>query len=168
MKTMCRFVAITVLLSVTALIPTTLIAEDGLVSFPDANLEAAVRQAIEKPTGDIHKSDLNGLTNLVANSLGITYIHGLEHCTSLTYLSLWENQINDLYPLAYLSNLRRLNLGNNNITDISRLSYLNGLRQLWLTHNQIINISPLSNLTNLTLLDLSENQITDISPLSNL
>ena len=36
------------------------------VLFPDANLEAAVREALRKPEGDITVQDLRGLTELVA------------------------------------------------------------------------------------------------------
>jgi hypothetical protein len=37
----------------------------GLI--PDANLEAAIREEIGKPTGDIYPSDLAGLTYLYAS-----------------------------------------------------------------------------------------------------
>ena len=40
---------------------------DGIVTFPDANLEAVVRQAIQKPTGAIHQSDLKNITKLTAS-----------------------------------------------------------------------------------------------------
>ena len=40
--------------------------ELGIVTFPDANLEAAIRGAINKPQGPIYKSDLESLTTLVA------------------------------------------------------------------------------------------------------
>ena len=36
------------------------------VDFPDANLEAAVREALGKPTRDITQDDLAGLTSLDA------------------------------------------------------------------------------------------------------
>ena len=41
---------------------------DEVVTFPDANLEAAIRDAIPKPTGDIYQSDLDGLTELVTGA----------------------------------------------------------------------------------------------------
>ncbi|MCL0106602.1 copper amine oxidase N-terminal domain-containing protein, partial [Peptococcaceae bacterium] len=43
-----------------------------VVTFLDANLEAAIRDALGKPTGDITKKDMAELTNLVANGRGIT------------------------------------------------------------------------------------------------
>ena len=37
------------------------LADDPVVTFPDAKLDAAIREAIGKPTGDIYQSDLEGL-----------------------------------------------------------------------------------------------------------
>ena len=42
-----------------------------IVNFPDPGLEAAIRSAIGKPTGDIHDTDLIGLTSLDADNRGI-------------------------------------------------------------------------------------------------
>jgi len=42
-----------------------------VVNFPDPGLEAAIRDAIGKPTGDIHDSDLVELTWLGASSRSI-------------------------------------------------------------------------------------------------
>ncbi|MCX5991283.1 MAG: PKD domain-containing protein [Chloroflexi bacterium] len=116
---------------------------DSVVSFPDPNLEAAIREAIGKPAGDIYESDLVGLTDFDAHECGITNLAGLAHCTSLTSLGLWDNQISDISPLSGLTSLEYLELSGNQISDIS----------------------PLSGLTNLTALNLGANQISDIEPL---
>ena len=42
---------------------------DEVITFPDANLEAVIREAISKPTGDIYQSDLEALTELRAGLL---------------------------------------------------------------------------------------------------
>ena len=139
-----------------------------VVTFPDPNLEAAIREAIGKPIGDICQSDLDGLTYLEASNRDITDIGGLEHCTSLTWLYLGSNQISDLSPLSALTNLTSLTLGSNQISDISPLSSLTSLTFLQLYGNQISDISPLSSLTSLTSLVLYDNHISDISPLSSL
>ena len=47
---------------------------------PDANLRAAIREAIDKPTGDIYPSDLAELKFLTAPSMDIFDLAGLEHC----------------------------------------------------------------------------------------
>ena len=62
------------------------------VSIPDPNLEAAIREAIGKPTGPITEEDLAGLTELDAGFRGIiSNLTGIEHCTNLQTLWLWGN-----------------------------------------------------------------------------
>ncbi len=162
-----------------------------VVIFPDPNLETAIREAIDKPIGDIYQSELEDLTEFSAEQGGIVNITGLEHCTnlrsldlslnhiisdisplagltSLIELNLWHNQISDISPLASLTSLIELNLGSNQISDISPLASLTNLTLLDLGYNQIGDISPLANLTSLTSLSLFDNQISDISPLANL
>ena len=160
------------------------------ISFPDQNLEAAIREAVGKPTGDIYETDVENLTSLYAPERGIVSLTGLEHATSLTHLYLDSNNISDLSPLANLSSLTDLYLGrnrisdmpqlvnvtsltslrldSNNISDISPLANLGSLTDLYLGANKIGNISRLANLTSLRLLRLDSNNISDISPLTNL
>jgi hypothetical protein len=142
--------------------------EDEVVTFIDPNLEAAVREAIGKPTGSIYPSDLDGLTSLNATENNIADLTGLEYCTNLTELYLGNNQIDNISPLADLTNLIWLNLWDNQISDISPLANLTSLTELDFRDNQISDISLLVNLTNLTLLALTRNQISDISPLADL
>jgi len=139
-----------------------------VVSFPDPNLQIAIREAIGKPTGDIHQSDLVGLTTLSAENRGIIDLTGLEYCSSLAYLALDYNQISNISPLSGLTSLTYLYLNSNQISNISPLSGLTSLLSLYLDSNQISNISPLSGLTSLIHLSLGYNQISNISPLSSL
>ena len=126
-------------------------AETGTpVTFPDPNLEAAIREAIGKPTGDIYPSDLAGLTHLHAYQRNITDLTGLEHCTSLTYLDLYDNQIADISPIANLGSLADLDLMYNQISNVSPLASLTSLTDLSLGYNEVSDISPLAGLTNLT------------------
>jgi hypothetical protein len=141
---------------------------DGVVDFPDSNLEQAIRDAIGKPTGDIFADDLLGLTLLLVQGVVISHLSGLECCTALTDLYLPSNQIVDVSPLSGLVNLTQLDLYNNQIVDISPLAGLVNLTWLSLWDNQIVEVSPLSGLVNLTQLDLYENQIVDIGPLAGL
>jgi len=73
---------------------------DEVVSFPDSNLETAIRDAVNKPSGDIHQSDLDALTSLNASSRDIIDLTGVERCTSLQSLWLYDNQISDIKPLV--------------------------------------------------------------------
>lgn len=121
------------------------IDETEVVSFIDANLESAVRNELDKPTGTILNTNLCDLFSLYAEGNNIIHLNGLEYCTNLMVLELTSNQINDLSPLAGLTNLLSLGLASNQLSD-TRLSLL-------------------SNLTNLTELDLQSNQVSDLSPL---
>lgn len=135
------------------------------VRFADANLEAAIRHNIHKPTGLIHRSDLEGLTYLHAANRHIADLTGLEHLTKLTGADLDGNEISDLSPLANLTNLTSLCLEHNRISNLLPLANLTNLLRLELTGNQISDLSPLVNLTSLWDLWLGDNQISDISPL---
>ncbi len=167
-----------------------IITDTGKVVFPDKNLEAAIREAINKPSGDILKSNLQNLPFLTASCENIQNIDGLQYFTSLTmldlavnqisdisplaeltnltWLSIWSNQISDISPLAELTNLTWLSIWSNQISDISPLAELTNLKTLYFYKNQINNIKVLAGLTNLTELYLSWNQISDISALAGL
>jgi hypothetical protein len=71
-----------------------------VVNFPDPGLEAAIRAAIGKPTGDIHDTDLIGLTSLNAGAYGIVNLEGMQHCVDLTEILLEGNEIVDIQPLV--------------------------------------------------------------------
>ncbi len=138
--------------------------------FADPNLEAAVRDAIGKPQGDIYTSDLEILEALNASGREIEELTGIEDCINLTNLVLSYNNITDISPLAGLLNLVSLNLNENNINDLTPLAGLNNLTRLYLGNNNISDetLYYLSGLTNITTLVLDYNSITDITPLENL
>ncbi|MFC1718547.1 leucine-rich repeat domain-containing protein [Candidatus Poribacteria bacterium] len=141
------------------------------VIIPDPNLEAALRDALNKPEGPITDTDLATLTTFVAEHKGIAVLTGMEYCITLNLLNLNDNTISDISPLANLTNLSYLSIWKNQIDDISPLTNLTNLEHLdfgWGGGNQISDISPLAGLTKLTLLNLNDNTISDISPLANL
>jgi Leucine-rich repeat (LRR) protein len=138
------------------------------ISFPDQNLQAAIREAVGKPTGDIYEADVENLTSLYAPERGIVTLTGLEHATSLRHLYLDSNNISDISPLANLSSLTDLYLGWNKISDMPQLGNLTSLTSLRLDSNNISDISPLANLSSLTDLYLGANKMGNISRLANL
>ena len=138
------------------------------VVFPDKNLEEAIRDALDKPEGDITPAELAGLAVLHATDRSITDLSGIEYCTNLTALYLGANRINDISALSSLVNLTDLMLAFNKVSDFSPLSKCTKLTNLYLAWNQRSDISALSSLTNLTQLDLSGNKISDISALVSL
>lgn len=141
---------------------------DATITFPDVNLESAIRNALSNPVGGLTASNLSLLTKLDAFGKGISDLTNIQYCGNLTYLDLRQNQITDISPLSQLTKLTKLYLRDNHIVDISPISTLTNLTEITLWNNQITDISPVSNLTNLTQLYLSENQISDISSLFKL
>jgi Leucine-rich repeat (LRR) protein len=135
------------------------------VTFPDPNLEDAIRDTVGKSEGPIYTSDLEHLTVLDAVGSDISDLTGLEYCVNLYALYLYTNNISDISPLAGLNNLETLALTNNNISDISALAGLNNLQELGLQYNNISDISPLAKLTKLEWLDLAGNSVSDFSVL---
>lgn len=161
-----RLTVAIVLLTFLALVPPSPPAKaDEVVGFPDRNLEAAIREAIGKPAGDIYCSELERISMLDMDSRGIANLSGLHCCTNLAVLSLWNNQITDLSPLSGLTSLAFLYLGRNPISDISPLSKLTNLKGVNLGSDFVSDVSPLVTLTSLTHLWLAHNNISDISPL---
>jgi internalin A len=155
-------------LGVQVMLPVPAVLADTVVTFPDANLEAVIRQALSKPTGDIYASELATLTSLIAVSKGIVNLTGLEYCTNLRLLLPSYNQISNLMPLAGLTSLTELNLTGNQISDLTGLQGLTNLGVLSLGSNQISNLTPLAGLTNLRWLNLDYNQISNLTPLAGL
>lgn len=139
--------------------------EDVVVEFPDSNFEAAVRRGINKPTGDIHRSDLNSFVLLDANERDIVSISGIEYCHHLNWALLNHNQISDLTPLGLRASIPVLQLVNNLITDISPMSEWYNVERLILRQNQIVDVSAVRFMERLIELDLRENQIVDLQPL---
>ncbi len=143
-------------------------ADSDIVTFADPNLEAVVRGAINKPTGDILKTDVSSITSIIAENKNINNLTGIECLTNLTMLSLSKNKISDVTPLAGLTSLKYLALYQSNISNINALAGLINLEYLDLGMNSVSDISFLKNMTKLTYLELSWNNITDISALSKL
>ena len=112
--------------------------------------------------------DMENLTALELESIGITSLAGLEYAIALTTLNLSDNSITDITRLQGLSQLTTLTLNDNSITDITPLQDLTALTNLDLSNNSITDITPLQDLTALTNLDLGDNRIADITPLQDL
>lgn len=139
-----------------------------VVTFPDAGLQAAIRSAIGKPTGDIYDTDLVLLTSLSGGGLGITDLDGMEYCTNLVTLDVFGSSVSNLTPLQGLYGLTRLVLCYSQITDLTPIADLTALTELHLSENPIADISAISHLTNLVRLSLRGTGVSDISAISAL
>jgi Leucine-rich repeat (LRR) protein len=138
---------------------------DIVVTFADSNLEAVIRAAISKPTGDIHRTDLEPLSFLDANGLEIDSLRGLEYCTNLVQVFMNFNSVSDLEPIAGLNKLLDVQFAGNDIANLSPMAGLVNIQRLNLAGNSISDISALSGLINLHLMSLDNNNISDLSPL---
>ena len=139
-----------------------------VVRFADPNLEAAVREAIGKPEGDMLPADVAGLKSLNAREWAIAKLDGIGQLTSLEELFLDSNHLSDISALSALTSLVILEIANSQVSDISALSPLTSLKHLYLPNNQIRDISVLTTHTSLVTLELNRNPIRDFSALSAL
>ena len=165
---------------------------DNIVTFKDANLEKAIRDALGIPTALLEKEDLAKLTKLEnegKDGAQIADLTGLEHCNNIEYLklerhlivdikslsgltklnslSLYDNSVTDINPLENLVSITSLRLEANGLSDIGTLSKLTKLSWLVIDYNLISDITALAGLQNLGYVNLNYNQITDISSLVN-
>lgn len=140
-----------------------------VVHFNDPNLEKAIRDALNKPTGDITDADMAQITILSISKKDISDLTGLEYAINMIDLTITNTKIlEDLSPIENLIKLEKLCLNANKIKNIFAIQNLNKLKSLRLCSNQISDISVLQSLNQLTSLDLYFNQIKDISALKNL
>src|SRR5437660_9294842 len=66
------------------------------VTIPDPGLNAAIRQALQKPTGPLTQQDLLSLSNLNAGQRNISSLQGLEVARNLSSLDLTSNHLANL------------------------------------------------------------------------
>ena len=152
-----------------------------VVSIPDPNLAAAVRERLNIPSGETFTThSILGLVELEAPNRGIKDLTGLEHAVTLKEVNLsWEyisgegyvnsNVISDFSPLEKLTNLEKLNLsGMSGLRDVSTLAHLTNLKGLDLESTDVSDVSALARLTNLEWLHLRHTAVSDVSALAHL
>ncbi|NKB69287.1 MAG: hypothetical protein GKR89_19630 [Candidatus Latescibacteria bacterium] len=132
---------------------------EGTEQLVDAQLEAAVRAALEKPTGALSAGELSSLTRLDASGRRIAALGGIEQLQKLEVLQLANNQIRDTAPLAGLTRLATLDLGDNQVENLRPLAGLAQLRDLDLSNNSVQDISWLFGLARLQRVDLTGNPL---------
>ncbi len=76
-------------------------------------IEAAIREQIRKPTGELTKADLEKVTQLDLRNIQISDVSALKELKQLTVLVLVGNQISDVSALKELKQLKELYLQNN-------------------------------------------------------
>jgi len=76
-------------------------------------IEAAIREQIRKPAGELTKADLEKVKRLSLLGNQLTFVKGLEKLTKLKSLNLRANQLTDVKGLEKLTQLEDLWLEDN-------------------------------------------------------
>lgn len=145
------------------------------VAFTSRIMEAAVRQALDRPQGEITYDDLADITRLAAvgeNTFGEESVFDYRVSCFIDNqfqgdLPLGDMTDADMALLAHMPNLETLYLCRQEVTDISALAGL-PLTTLALCENQIMDYSSLGTLNELETLYLGGNPGSDCSVLSGL
>ena len=122
-----------------------------------AVIEAAIRKAAEKPTGELTKADYKKVTRLSLLGNQLTDVTGLEKLTQLETLYLTDNQLTDVKGLEKLTQLTKLSIGGNQLTNVTGLEKLTQLRELHLAGNRLTDVKGLEKLAKLKELKLGAN-----------
>src|SRR5678815_4300429 len=86
------------------------------VSIPDPGLNAAIRDALQKPFGPLIEQDLLSLTNLDASRRNVRNIVGLEVARNLASLDLQINRLSNFSLPSELTKLTALDVSINPLT----------------------------------------------------
>ena len=164
MKKLVLSIALALSIALT-LIPTPALATPGdVINFPDAYFEAAVRDAIGKPTGSITKADVADVATLDVSYKGISSLAGIEYFTTLTELNCYHNQLTEL-DVSKNAALTELNCVYNQLTELD-VSKNTALTELYCDYNQLTELDVSKN-TTLTELWCYGNQITELDVSKN-
>jgi len=120
-------------------------------------IEKAIREAANKPTGELTEADMEKMTRLKLRSKLLTDVTDLEKLEKLNSLDLYDNQLTDVKGLEKLKQLTWLRLSDNQLTDVKTLEKLTQLEWLFLSNNQLTDVKGLENLPQLTELNLRDN-----------
>ena len=133
-----------------------------VVAWKDAEFEKMVRQAMDRPEGDILKSELEDIEILwvsSGSSSSITSVSFVQHDPNKR-----EGRITSLEDLVHFTGLKRFAIHDQPfLTDIFPLAEMTWLEWVDIRDTSVSDISPLAGLKNLTTLELLRNQIKDIS-----
>ncbi|MDD5141584.1 MAG: hypothetical protein PHY43_15145 [Verrucomicrobiales bacterium] len=155
------------------------------VFIPDPDLNAAIREALQKPAGPITQQDMLALTDLNACCRNVTSLEGLETASNLTVLTIQFNHLTSFSLPAGLTKLNTLDISSNpltncmlpggltnlttllmegdGLTDLTLPGGMTHLIRIELAENNFTSLNLPDGLTNLTILDLTSNQITSLT-----
>jgi formylglycine-generating enzyme required for sulfatase activity len=138
------------------------------VSIPDPGLNAAIREALQKPIGPLMQQDLLSLTNLSARNRDVKNIIGLEAARNLVSLDLQINRLTNFSLPTELTKLMVLNVSVNPLANFFLPDGLTNLTSLTIESAGLTNMTLPAGLTRLNNLDLENNHLTKFDQLSSL
>jgi hypothetical protein len=133
------------------------------VSIPDPGLNAAIREALQKPSGPMTDQDLLSLTNLDASSRNVSSVEGLAAARNLNVLFLTSNRLTNFALPTTVTNLTELDISLNPLTNCTLPSGLANLRKLGIEFGSLTQLTLPAGLTGLTELDLGVNVLTSLT-----
>ena len=130
----------------------------------DPNLEQAIREALNKPSGDLTTDDLQGLTALYATNRSISTLEGFTSASNLVVLDLSYNALSSVslgpgFPQLSLAKFR-----GNGLTNFAATGLLPSLAQLELSENLITNVAFLQQTPLMMYLELDYNELSEFDP----
>ncbi len=139
-----------------------------LVTFDSPALEQAVCDMWGFTPGAVTEADMAWIPFLDVQNAGITSLEGLQYATSLEFLGIDRNFVEDLSPISGLTQLTYLQFEHNRVVSLAPVAGLVNLNYLDGNFNDIESIAPVAALTNLNELYLQENRVSDVSALAGL
>ncbi len=132
-------------------------------------VEEAIRERLNKPTGEITSEERASITELDVSKRSLRDLSSLARLSGLEQLDLADTQVSDLTPLAKLRKLRMLILVSTQVSDLSPLAVLSALQELVLNSTPVSYLAPLAELHELQTLKLWNcRQVSDLTPLAGL
>ncbi len=143
--------------------------KDAVVAVPDTNLRAAINRVLARTTHkqrsadqQITAAEMNTVTGLdlnlpkdAPNSKKVADLTGLEAAHRLDWLSVDNNNLTTLQPIAELTQLTSLTAFGNKIQSLDSIAKLTKLKLIRISGNPIRSTKPLVNLSELRYLSLS-------------
>src|SRR5262245_7144760 len=152
------FLSILSTLLLTCLATSTLAQE---VLIPSEGLDAAIRDALHKPTGPLTQQDLLTLTNLNASDRSIFSLQGLEAARNLISLDLQSNFLENVSVPSTLTKLTTVDLSFS-FTAMRNCSFPNALTNLTrvlIKSCALTNLTLPNGLVSLVELNLAQNRL---------
>jgi Leucine-rich repeat (LRR) protein len=135
-----------------------------IVAISDPNLEQAIREALNKPSGDLTTEDTQGLTALFAPNRGITTLDGFNTASNLVILDLNYNALSSASLGPGFPRLEHAKFRGNGMTNFTATGPLPSLDHLELSENMLTNVAFLQQTPLMTYLELDYNELASFDP----